>query len=60
MSEKSRRGRPTLRDARMVTVGVRVEPQERDLLKMIAEESGQSLCAFVRDVLRRKVIADRL
>lgn len=44
----------------MVTVGVRVEPQERDLLKMIAEESGQSLCAFVRDVLRRKVIADRL
>lgn len=59
MSEKNRRGRPPLGDAGMVTVGVRVEPHERDLLQTLAEQSGQTLCAFVRDVLRRKVIASQ-
>ena len=60
MNEKSRRGRPPLGDSGMVTIGVRLEPHERDLLKTMAEESGQTLCAFVRDMLRRKVFNGRL
>ena len=52
---ESRRGRPPLGRTRMVTVGIRIEPAERDLLQAIAELQGHSLCSFVRDLVRREL-----
>ena len=49
------RGRPTLGKNRMVTVGIRIEPQERERLEELAAECNMSLCAYLREVARREI-----
>jgi predicted HicB family RNase H-like nuclease len=49
------RGRPPLGRTRMVTIGIRVEPAEREQLEARASEQGVSLCAYLRDVIRREL-----
>ena len=39
----------------MVTIGIRVEPEEREKLEALAAQNGQSLCAFLRDHIRREL-----
>ena len=41
----------------MVTIGVRMEPEERDQLARMAEARGLTLCALVRDLLRSNLKA---
>ena len=41
----------------MVTIGVRIEPDACDQQQRIAQARGLTLCALVRDVLRRKLTA---
>lgn len=53
-----RRGRPPLGRTRMVTVGVRLEPAEREELQELAEQQGDSLCAFLRNLVRRELAED--
>ncbi len=53
--EGSKRGRPPLGRTRMITVGVRLEPAERDNLVEMARSEGDSLCAFLRNVVRREL-----
>ncbi len=45
-------GRPILGKHRMVTVATRVEPQEVERLKELANECGLSVCAYMRDMIR--------
>ena len=45
-------GRPIIGSNRMVTIGVRVEPAERERLEELAQECGISLCAYIRDMIR--------
>lgn len=52
---KSNRGRPPIGRTRMVTVGIRVEPAERAQLERRAAASGQSLCAYLRELIRREL-----
>jgi hypothetical protein len=49
------RGRPTLGQSRMVTVGIRIEPRERERLQELADECNLSLCAYLRAVVRREL-----
>lgn len=49
------RGRPTLGKTRMVTVGIRIEPHERERLEALAAECNMSLCAYLREVARREI-----
>jgi predicted DNA-binding protein len=39
----------------MVTVGVRIEPTERDRLEALAQARGLSLCAYLRDLVRHEL-----
>jgi predicted HicB family RNase H-like nuclease len=39
----------------MVTIGIRVEPAEREQLEARASEQGVSLCAYLRAVIRREL-----
>jgi len=45
-------GRPIIGKNRMVTIGVRVEPTERERLEELAGECGISLCAYIREMIR--------
>ena len=45
-------GRPMLGKHRMVTVATRIEPQEVEKLKTLADECGLSVCAYLRDLVR--------
>ncbi len=49
------RGRPPIGKTRMVTIGVRVEPGERERLQELAAEKGLSLCAYLRELIRREL-----
>jgi hypothetical protein len=42
----------------MVTIGIRVEPAERQQLEALAAGQGKSLCGFLRDLLRRELAAE--
>lgn len=53
--EESKRGRPPLGRTRMITVGVRLEPEERDLLTAMAKSEGDSVCGFLRNLVRREL-----
>ena len=39
----------------MVTIGLRVEPEEREQLEDLAHQQGYSLCAFLRELVRREL-----
>jgi hypothetical protein len=44
----------------MVTIGVRVEPTERQRLEELAQECDLSLCAYLRQMIRMELArADR-
>jgi len=43
----------------MVTVGVRIEPTERDRLEALAQAKGLSLCAYLRDLVRHELDENR-
>ena len=45
-------GRPMLGKHRMVTVATRIEPDELDHLKKLAQECGLSICGYLRDLVR--------
>ena len=49
------RGRPKLGKTRIVTVGIRIEPLERERLEELAAECNMSLCAYLREVARREI-----
>ena len=48
-------GRPKLGTHRMVTVATRVEPDELQRLRQLANECGLSVCAYVRELVRREL-----
>ena len=53
-------GRPMLGKHRMVTVATRIEPDELDHLKQLAQECGLSVCGYLRDLVRLELArADR-
>lgn len=58
IEHKPQRGRPPLGRTRMVTIGIRVEPTEREQLEAMAVAQGKSLCGFLRDLIRREMSAD--
>ncbi len=39
----------------MVTVGIRIEPEERERLEELAADCNMSLCAYLRAVARREI-----
>ena len=45
-------GRPKLGKQRMVTVATRVEPEEVQKLRNLADECGMSLCGYMRELVR--------
>ena len=49
------RGRPPLGRTRMVTIGIRMEPTEREQLETLAAGNGQSLCGYLREIIRREL-----
>lgn len=53
--KNSGRGRPPIGQTRMVTIGIRVEPQEREALESLATECKLSLCAYLRELVRREL-----
>ena len=55
---KTQRGRPPLGRTRMVTIGIRMEPTEREQLEVLATNSGQSLCGYLREIIRRELAQD--
>ncbi|MGI9331399.1 MAG: plasmid mobilization protein [Gammaproteobacteria bacterium] len=55
---KTQRGRPPLGRTRMVTIGIRMEPTEREQLEALATNSGHSLCGYLREVIRRELAQD--
>lgn len=48
-------GRPKLGKHRMVTVATRIEPQEVERLKALAEECQLSVCAYLRELIRMEI-----
>ena len=48
-------GRPKLGKHRMVTVATRVEPDEVQHLRNLAEECGMSLCGYLRELIRKEL-----
>jgi hypothetical protein len=53
-------GRPKLGKHRMVTVATRVEPNEVQRLRDLAEECGMSVCGYMRELIRQELTrADR-
>ena len=58
IEHKPQRGRPPLGQTRMVTIGIRVEPQEREQLEELAAQQGKSLCGFLRDLIRGEIAKD--
>lgn len=48
-------GRPKIGNDRMVTIGVRVEPQERKRLEELAGECDMSLCGYLRELVRMEI-----
>ena len=48
-------GRPKLGKHRMVTVATRVEPDEVQSLRNLAEECGMSLCGYMRELIRKEL-----
>ena len=48
-------GRPKLGKHRMITVATRVEPDEVQRLRALAEECGLSLCGYMRELIRREL-----
>jgi hypothetical protein len=48
-------GRPKLGRHRMVTVATRVEPDESQRLRQLANECGLSVCAYMRELVRREL-----
>ncbi len=48
-------GRPKIGNDRMVTIGVRVEPQERKRLEELASECDMSLCGYLRELVRMEI-----
>ena len=42
----------------MVTIGIRVEPTEREQLEALAAQDGKSLCSYLRELIRRELAAD--
>lgn len=42
----------------MVTIGIRVEPTEREQLEALAAQEGKSLCGYLRELIRRELAAD--
>lgn len=48
-------GRPKLGKHRMITVATRVEPDEVQQLRELAEECGLSLCGYMRELIRREL-----
>ena len=53
-------GRPKLGKYRMVTVATRVEPNEVEQLKKLAQECDMSLCGYLRELIRKELSrADR-
>lgn len=48
-------GRPKLGKQRMITVATRVEPDEVQRLRELAEECGLSLCGYMRELIRREL-----
>lgn len=53
-------GRPMLGKHRMVTVATRIEPDELERLKKLAQECGLSVCGYLRDLVRLELArADR-
>ena len=58
IERKPQRGRPPLGRTRMVTIGIRVEPTEREQLEALAAARGVSLCGYLRDLIRGELAAD--
>lgn len=48
-------GRPKLGKHRMVTVATRIEPDEAQQLRNLADECGMSLCGYMRELVRREL-----
>jgi len=48
-------GRPKLGKHRMVTVATRVEPDEVQRLKDLADDCGMSLCGYMRELIRQEL-----
>jgi hypothetical protein len=48
-------GRPMLGKHRMVTVATRIEPDELQQLKTLAQECGLSVCGYLRDLVRMEL-----
>lgn len=48
-------GRPKLGKHRMVTVATRVEPDEVQKLRSLADECGMSLCGYMRELIRQEL-----
>jgi predicted DNA-binding protein len=42
----------------MVTVAIRIDPVEREQLENMAEQQGDTLCAFLRNLIRRELSED--
>ena len=49
-------GRPKLGKHRMVTVATRVEPDEVQKLRSLADECGMSLCGYMRELIRVELV----
>lgn len=58
ITHKPQRGRPPLGRTRMVTIGIRVEPAEREQLEAMAAQQGKSLCGYLRDLIRGELAED--
>ena len=58
IEHKPQRGRPPLGRTRMVTIGIRVEPAEREQLEALAASEGKSLCGYLRDLIRGELAED--
>lgn len=58
IEHKPHRGRPPLGRTRMVTIGIRVEPAEREQLESMAASQGKSLCGYLRDLIRGELAED--
>lgn len=58
IEHKAQRGRPPLGRTRMVTIGIRVEPAEREQLEAMAAQQGKSLCGYLRDLIRGELEED--
>jgi len=48
-------GRPKLGKHRMVTVATRIEPDEVQGLRELADDCGMSLCGYMRELIRQEL-----